>query len=73
MAPWLRALIAPTEDLDLVPSIHLRQLTAAHNSSSKKGPLFLVSVCIPANAQAYTHMHINKNEKLKIKLQAAFC
>lgn len=35
MVPWLRALIALTEDLNLVASTCIQQLTAAHDSSSR--------------------------------------
>lgn len=59
MAPWLKVLAALIEDPSLVPSIHIRWLSTAYDSSSM-GPdiLFWTSwACI------HTHIHINKNFK----------
>jgi hypothetical protein len=47
MAQWLRALAALTEDLDLVPSIHICWATTASNSNSRGSPF---------SSKAFTHM-----------------
>jgi hypothetical protein len=56
MLGWLGGLVALAEDLSVVPSIQVKQLTTACNSSSRRYEAFgSLGICIHIYADAYTH------------------
>ena len=64
MAEWVRVLPALTGDLSLVPSTRIRQLTSAHDSSSRGPDTFFWCPWCP---RTYTHVwatHTSTNIRL---------
>jgi hypothetical protein len=57
MAQKLRVLAAFPEALRLVPSIYLKRLTSAINSSSRESNTVFWSSRVPVHVCAYTRMH----------------
>lgn len=67
MIHWLRSLIPFVEDTNSVPSIHIRKLTAAYNSSSRVSNIVwpLQSTCthiVRINLYRHTYIHIDHNK-----------
>lgn len=63
MAQCLRLLTAVTEDLDSVPSVHIRWLTVSCHFSSRIPLASLCMQCTPIHAGTCTHTHhLKQNE-----------
>jgi hypothetical protein len=73
MEQWIRALAAPAEDLSLVPSTHVGQITTTCNSGSRRPDALFWSPRAPGTGlvhmracrQAYTYAY-------KIKISKSF-